>query len=40
MYVEIFLCLALHVATQAGNINTVRVLLTESRINAEAVNAK
>ncbi|XP_055996829.1 rabankyrin-5-like isoform X5 [Ostrea edulis] len=31
---------ALHVATQYSNINTVRVLLTESRINAEAVNAK
>ncbi|XP_062587167.1 rabankyrin-5-like isoform X2 [Saccostrea cucullata] len=31
---------ALHVATMYGNINTVRVLLTESRINAEAVNAK
>lgn len=38
--IEIFLHLALHIATQAGNINTVRVLLTESRINAESVNAK
>ncbi|XP_074641653.1 rabankyrin-5-like [Tubulanus polymorphus] len=31
---------ALHVAVQNGFINTVRVLLTESRINAEASNIK
>ncbi|XP_021369516.1 rabankyrin-5-like isoform X1 [Mizuhopecten yessoensis] len=31
---------ALHVAVQHGNLNTVRILLTESRVNAEAVNAK
>ncbi|XP_072043179.1 rabankyrin-5-like [Amphiura filiformis] len=31
---------ALHIAVHHGNLNTVRVLLTESHINAEAYNAK
>ncbi|XP_060560051.1 rabankyrin-5-like, partial [Ruditapes philippinarum] len=31
---------ALHLAVKNGNLNSVRVLLTESSINAEAVNAK
>ncbi|XP_052802681.1 rabankyrin-5-like isoform X2 [Mya arenaria] len=31
---------ALHLAVKSGNLNSVRVLLTESSINAEAVNAK
>ncbi|XP_064648552.1 rabankyrin-5-like isoform X2 [Lineus longissimus] len=31
---------ALHIAVQHGNINTVRVLLTESRINAEGFNMR
>ncbi|XP_046578318.1 rabankyrin-5-like [Haliotis rubra] len=31
---------ALHIAIHQGNLNTVKVLLTESRINAETVNAK
>ncbi|KAK2174571.1 hypothetical protein NP493_794g01007 [Ridgeia piscesae] len=34
------LCNALHIATQLGHLNTVRVLLTESDINAEAVNMR
>ncbi|KAL4223226.1 Ankyrin repeat and FYVE domain-containing protein 1 [Mactra antiquata] len=31
---------ALHIAVKCGNLNSVRVLLTESSINAEAINAK
>lgn len=31
---------ALHVAVKAGNIKTARVLLTESRIDAEVFNVK
>ena len=31
---------ALHVAVQCGHVEAVRVLLTESSINAEAYNAR
>ena len=37
--IDLFI-LALHLAMQQGHLSTVRVLLTESQINAEAYNTK
>lgn len=37
---KLFKFSALHIAVQQGHLQATRVLLTESQINAEAVNAK
>ena len=36
----LFVISALHLAVKESNLNSIRVLLTESRINAEVINHK